>query len=269
MTNSTVSRRQLIKFGAGFIGTGALTAILGLERGSSRSAVAETTDVSELRWSYGGVGNPTRWGELSPEFATCAVGKNQSPINIEDALARNLAGIEFNYQSTPLEVVNTGRTIQVNSPPGSSFNIYGQRYDLVQFHFHTPSEHQIKGNAYAMELHLVHENQAGELAVVGVLIEEGKTHPLLTRIWENLPEAGRSNTDNANINAMDLLPNERSYYNYVGSLTTPPCSEGVNWIVLRTPIQADRAQIAQFMEFYQVNARPIQPLNGREIMLRT
>ncbi len=220
-------------------------------------------------WSYGGATNPTRWAELSPDFATCDSGKDQSPINITGAVKGKPSQISFNYESTPLIVLNNGHTIQVNYAPGSTVTIDGEEYALLQFHFHTPSEHTIDGNASAMELHLVHRNAAGKLAVVGVMIKEGAANPLIEEIWEKIPATGKTNTVNASaINAANLLPRGKAFYSYAGSLTTPPCSEGVKWNVLVEPITVSEDQIEAFTKIYQVDARPVQPTNGRVIELR-
>lgn len=220
-------------------------------------------------WHYGGAHNPTKWGDLKPEYAACKNGSSQSPINLEPAKISkaNLAKIEFSYQDVPLTIANNGHTIQVNYPPGSWVKIGEQKYDLLQFHFHTPSEHTVNNRAAGMELHLVHKNQAGQLAVIAVLIEQGKPHELLETIWEYIPETDEVvEESNLKINASKLLPPNQTYYSYSGSLTTPPCSEGVNWQVLATPIEASPEQIEAFAEIYHVNARPVQPLSNREIV---
>lgn len=219
-------------------------------------------------WSYGGAENPTQWGQLSKDFSLCELGRDQSPINIEDAVPGNSALIEFNYQSTPLEIVNNGHTIQINYGEGSSATIAGENYNLLQFHFHTPSEHTLNQKASAMELHLVHQNASGQLAVVGVMIDKGAQNPVLEAIWSNLPsKEGTKRPTHKMTNAKDLLPPGRSYYSYPGSLTTPPCSEQVSWNVMAQPIQASEEQIATFASVYPVNARPVQPTNGRIIQL--
>ena len=217
-------------------------------------------------WSYGGAENPTRWAGLSPKFQLCEIGRNQSPINFSQANRKNSGKIEFNYQSTPLEVINNGHTIQVNYPKGSSINVNGKTYELLQFHFHTPSEHTVNQQAYALEGHLVHRNQDGKFAVVGVFLKEGDRNPFLESIWKNLPAKGKTQKiSNVKIDASRLLPTSNSYYSYEGSLTTPPCSEGVTWIVMKRPIEASKEQIAKFASLYNVNARPVQPINGRQI----
>ncbi|RMF24467.1 MAG: carbonic anhydrase family protein [Cyanobacteria bacterium J083] len=222
-------------------------------------------------WSYGGADNPTQWGRLGDDFAACELGRDQSPIdiNIDEAIKSTPAKIEFNYSSVPLVVVNNGHTAQVNYQPGSSVKIDGEEYELLQFHFHTPSEHTVSEKASAMELHLVHRNSKGELAVIGVMMEEGLANPFIDKIWQHIPLEPRVNeVEKMTFNAQDLLPKDISYVSYAGSLTTPPCSEGVKWHVLTEAIEVSPTQIANFQKLYQVNARPIQPLNGRTIKLR-
>ena len=176
--------------------------------------------------------------------------------------------IQFNYQPINLTVKNNGHTIQVDYPPGSAIVLDGKKYELLQFHFHTPSEHTVDRIALAMEMHLVHQNSEGNLAVVGVLVKEGEENYFLQQIWEHLPESkGEKEVKGVKINAENLLPSNRDYYSYSGSLTTPPCSEGVSWNVLKMPIEASAEQIEHFMEIYQMNARPVQPLNRRKIKL--
>jgi carbonic anhydrase len=225
-------------------------------------------DTIQPDWGYSGAANPNAWGKLIPEFNTCAVGMEQSPIDLKDAVTGSSAPIGFNYKSSPLIVVNNGHTIRIDYAPGSSISIDGEQYALLQFHFHTPSEHQIDGIATAMELHLVHRNEAGKLAVVGVTIDTGTEHPVISTIWRWVPTSGQTSIiKTTTINAADLLPTRKSYYSYAGSLTTPPCSEGVKWYVLESPISLSVEQIDRFKMFYPVDARPIQPINDREIKI--
>jgi carbonic anhydrase len=217
-------------------------------------------------WTYGGSTNPTQWGQLDESFIQCEIGRDQSPINIVvDQDTEDMpVGISFDYTAVPLSIVNNGHSIQVNYEPGSSIRINGEEYALLQFHFHTPSEHHIGGIASAMELHLVHRNEAGQYAVVGVMMEAGEPHETIANLWDHIPEEGNTNTvANLMVNAADLLPDGMGYFGYSGSLTTPPCSENVLWTILTEPIQVSEEQIAAFEQFYPVNARPIQPTNGR------
>lgn len=220
------------------------------------------------QWGYEGTANPTRWGKLTRDFATCELGVDQSPIDITGAVKGQPVQIAFNYQPSPLNVVNNGHSIQVKYAPGSTVSIDGAEYALLQFHFHTPSEHKIAGKAAAMELHFVHRNAAGKLAVVAVMMNEGKEHPLIAKIWNAIPSTGKTTAiSTSKIDASNLLPQSKSYYTYAGSLTTPPCSEGVKWQILTAPITVSNTQIREFAKFYPVNARPLQPTHTRRIEL--
>lgn len=219
-------------------------------------------------WGYEGEFAPENWGELAPEFSTCKTGQKQSPINLQKkASSSNLPAIQFDYKYSPLEVINNGHTIKVKYAPGSSISIAGKRYELLQFHFHTPSEHQINSQTYPMVAHLVHKSSDGDLAVIGVLMKEGKANNFISALWSNIPKQSKTQKviRGIQINASALPPANQSYYNYPGSLTTPPCSEGVNWIVLKTPIEVSKEQIQQFQSIYNGNARPVQPLNNRQV----
>lgn len=244
-------------------------------RAETHEAIAENHYL--VHWSYGGSRNPSRWGKISAEYVLCKTGQYQSPINFDsDNFERKINSestpkpLKFNYQRIPLTVKNNGHTIQVDysggSSGGSSMEIDGETYRLLQFHFHTPSEHTVDEMAYGMELHLVHQNQAGNFAVVGVFIEEGAENYFLQQIWDHLPESeGEKTLEKLMVNAYNFLPENREYYSYDGSLTTPPCSEAVKWYVMTTPIEASAEQIEQFMEIYPMNARPVQPLHRRKI----
>ena len=222
-------------------------------------------------WSYEGETGPAAWGKLEKDFTTCSIGKVQSPIDITTAKAgkANLGPIAFAYKTSTLKIIDNGHTIQVNVDGGSSISIGGQTYELKQFHFHRPSEEKIDGKSYEMVAHMVHKSAEGKLAVVGVLFTQGTESAFLQKIWDNLPtETGKEITvAGATFNPIDLLPAKRSYYNFSGSLTTPPCSEGVNWFVLNTPVEVSRAQYARFGAMYPMNARPTQQVNGRPIQL--
>lgn len=220
-------------------------------------------------WSYQGTTGPAQWGNLESEFVSCKLGKRQSPIDIRESAVKkaDLAPIEFHYKPSTLKVVDNGHTIQVNYEPGSTIAVGGKNYQLVQFHFHKPSEEKINGKPYDMVVHLVHRNAEGKLAVVAVLIRNGQANPLIETLWSNLPaDKGKERVvAGTRIDASVLLPTDRSYYTFTGSLTTPPCSEEVTWFVLRNPKQLSGAQIARFGKIYPMNARPVQPLNGRVV----
>lgn len=217
-------------------------------------------------WSYSGHGGPTKWGELDQAYATCKLGKVQSPIDIRGAKAADLPAIKFDYKPSPLKLIDNGHTIQVNYAPGSSIDVGGTRYELVQFHFHKPSEEKIEGKSHAMVAHLVHKGGDGKLAVVAVLLDKGGASSTIDAIWENLPkEREKEASVEAMVDAATLLPGDKGYYTFEGSLTTPPCSEEVRWFVLKTPVKISEREIAAFGKLYPKNARPTQPLNGRAI----
>ena len=229
-------------------------------------AMAEGTH----HWTYEGAEGPEHWGELGEEFRMCSEGANQSPIDLVADVHADLPELVFEYYSSPVDVINNGHTIQQNNKPGSFFRIpeRGTSFELKQFHFHSPSEHTIDGRSFAMEVHFVHADENGALAVVGVMIDEGDEHPVLNKLWAFMPEqVGETSQQPIGIEETNLLPPTREYFTYGGSLTTPPCSEGVIWIVLKTPIEASASQIATFKErIGSDNNRPIQPHNARLIL---
>ncbi|WIV98935.1 carbonic anhydrase [Kinneretia aquatilis] len=219
-----------------------------------------------VHWGYAGEGAPDKWAELSPEFRQCAVGTRQSPIDIRDGIRVDLEKIQFEYRPSSFAVLDNGHTIQVNVAPGNTLQVMGRRFELLQFHFHRPSEERINGRQYDMVAHLVHKDAEGRLAVVAVLLERGQDQALVQTIWNNLPlEKGEALPAPGLLDLNQLLPENRAYYTYMGSLTTPPCSEGVLWMVMRTPVQVSPNQIAIFSRLYPMNARPIQAGSGRLI----
>lgn len=221
-----------------------------------------------MHWGYSGAGRPEIWGELDKSYATCKTGQAQSPIDITASAPTVVESITFNYRATPLKIVNNGHTIQVNTNPESSITLHGKKYTLVQFHFHSPSEHTMHGKHAVMELHLVHKNDEGQLAVVGVLMQPGKPHPLLKTLVEQLPANVNQEQviQSVRLNPKNLLPRATQYYHYNGSLTTPPCSEGVAWFVMKTPLEVSAEQVAQFTAVMHQNARPVQPLHNRVVL---
>lgn len=256
--------RQRIKL----IGLVAATLLAG---GGSAWADSETAHHT-AHWAYKGEAGPANWGDLKNEYATCGQGTQQSPIDIrsDNAISADLGAIQFDYKAVPLKVVNNGHTIQVNYAPGSSITVAGKTYQLLQFHFHTPSEHTVNGEAAPMELHFVHRNDAGELAVVGVMTEKGQMHEALQPVWDRLPhEINKEMTvAGLQVDAATLLPPQSgNYYHYMGSLTTPPCSEIVSWFVLKDPIVVSEAQIARFIDMIGANARPVQGINRRLVVV--
>jgi carbonic anhydrase len=228
---------------------------------------ASAQHATHSHWAYEGEAGPTHWGALESSYKACGAGKEQSPIDIRDAKAAELPAIAFSYRPTPLKVVDNGHTIQVSYAPGSFITVGGQRYELQQFHFHHPAEEKVAGRSYPMVAHLVHKNAAGHLAVVAVLMTKGAANPLVAKLWQNLPaESGRkANTAAEMIDASQLLPATRGYFTFSGSLTTPPCSEGVTWLVLKTPTEVSSGEVLTFARKYPHNVRPTQALNGRVV----
>lgn len=223
-------------------------------------------------FSYEGATGPEHWWELcAPQNLTCEAGTRQSPIDLPAAPEGDLPHLVLNYHPIPLKVENTGNTIEVKVAPGSFLRLGRERYELAQFHFHTPSEHRLQGQAYPMELHFVHKNALGELAVVGVFLREGAANPVIQEIWDHIPgeaepESAHDEEIGEEIDPEDLLPADRGYYRYAGSLTTPPCTEGVRWHVLHTPVDVSAAQIEEFQALFPLNARPLQPLHDRPVL---
>lgn len=224
-------------------------------------------DKSPTYWGYAGQTGPSHWAELNKDFRTCQLGQQQSPINIVGAKSADLPSIQFDYHAFSPTLINNGHTVQVDVAPGSSIRVGDQKYDLLQFHFHTPSEEQVNGKRYDMVWHLVHKNASGQLAVVAVLVKRGKENSFLAPISADLPskEHQERKIDKVSLDLNEFLPTQRGYYQFQGSLTTPPCSEGVSWYVLKQPVEASAAQIAAFHKLFGNNARPVQALGKRTI----
>ncbi|MBC7699015.1 MAG: carbonic anhydrase family protein [Massilia sp.] len=220
----------------------------------------------DLHWEYTGATGPQSWGQLKPEFQACNTGKRQSPIDIREGIKVQLEPIQFDYRPTPFRVIDNGHTVQVNLDAGNNITVSGRRYELVQFHFHRPSEERINGRQYEMVAHLVHKDAQGRLAVVAVLLDQGKEHPMVQLVWNSLPL--EKSTEQASPVMLDMnlmLPEQRQYYTYMGSLTTPPCTEGVLWMVMKQPATLSPYQASVFSRLYANNARPVQSASGRMI----
>lgn len=223
----------------------------------------------KAHWGYTGNTGPAHWGKLSEKFIACSTGRNQSPINLTGMVQADLADIKFNYRRVTLKILNNGHTIEAKYAKGSRISVDRHTYELLQFHFHSPSENHINGRSFPLEAHLVHADKKGNLAVVAVMFVEGKSNPFIDTLWKHMPaKAGTENSvPNIRINVMDLLPANKAYYRYNGSLTTPPCSEGVRWMVMKNPVEISRAQGKKFHSTMRVdNNRPVQPLNARLIL---
>lgn len=237
-------------------------------------------------WGYGEDDGPALWAELSPAYAVCGDGRRQSPVNLSvipegdrtHSQDPGRRGIAFEYRASPVrvlrqshivDVLNSGHTIQINPEGESALDLDGQRFKLVQYHFHAPSEHTLNGRRFPMEMHAVHQSSTGELAVVGIFIESGAAHPAIAKLWEHIPEEEGmlDHHENVEISPGALLPNEITIYRYSGSLTTPPCNEEVRWMVIAEPIELSAEQIETFKKIYLGNSRTLQPLNGRKFEL--
>ena len=217
-------------------------------------------------WSYDGEGGPHAWHQLKPEFGKCGSGARQSPIDIRDGIRVDMDPVQFDYRASAFRVIDNGHTVQVNVAAGNSIEVMGRRFELLQFHFHRPSEERIEGKQFDMVAHLVHKDRDGRLAVVAVLLERGSAHPLVQAVWNNLPlEKGEELVARGTLDLNHLLPKDPRYFTYMGSLTTPPCSEGVLWMVMQQPVTLSAEQIDVFARLYPMNARPLQQASGRLI----
>ena len=243
-------------------------------------------------WAYSGSEGPSHWGSLAKEYSTCSAGHNQSPINLTSTTPDKLFKLNFNYQSVPMSILNNGHTIQINYNTvnnsdenkieiggksylmssavqhNSSISISGEVYKLLQIHFHSPSEHQVVGESFPLEAHFVHINAQNQLAVIGVIFKLGNSNNFLSKLWKQMPtSAGPAKTyNNILVNGGELLPENKSHYHYRGSLTTPPCSEGVRWFVMKNHTQVSQSQVHKFNSIVGKNNRPIQPRNQRFVL---
>lgn len=235
---------------------------------AGRIRAQEHSSPDNLHWSYAGPSGPEHWGDLEQDYATCKTGSRQSPIDIVGAKPSDLPPIHFNYQISPLKIINNGHTIQIDYESGSTITIGDKHYALVQFHFHHPSEEKIAGKQFDLVAHLVHKDEQGNLAVVAIFFQSGQTNPFLDLLWKYVPKDIGKEVANkkVNLNVADLLPADRSYFKFAGSLTTPPCSEGVTWYVLKNVVELSPDEVSTFAKWYPMNARPIQPTNDREIL---
>jgi len=217
-------------------------------------------------WGYGGKAGPDHWADLEADYGQCRLGHEQSPIDIRSARKADLAPISFAYADGPAEIANNGHSVQVTPSAGGAITVGGVEYALIQFHFHAPSEEKIEGKAHAMVAHFVHKSADDTLAVVAVLLDAGRENGAWRPIFDNLPgQADETRLIPGGVDPGRLLPEARGYYAFMGSLTTPPCSEGVRWFVMKHPVSISQAQLASFRKLYPHNARPTQPINGRAI----
>lgn len=220
-----------------------------------------------IHWGYEGEEGPAQWGSLAKEFSACGEGRNQSPVDLAANLDPDLPELVFDYdQPRLLEEVNTGHAIQENVHPGNMLRVLGKSFELKQFHFHSPSEHTLQGQHFPMEIHFVHQDEAGNYAVVGLMVEEGAHNPLLDRLPSFRAERGEDPYADL-IDYNELFAGRQDYFLYNGSLTTPPCSEGVQWLVMKQPLVASAGQIQHYRDLLGfANNRPVQPQNSRLIL---
>lgn len=234
-------------------------------------STADPEAESSTKWSYMGADGPAHWGSLDPVYRACTTGRRQSPINLAHATRGTLPPLRFSYVKSTFELHNNGHSVEADAGPGNMISVSGVAYRLVQFHYHAPSEHRIDGHSFALELHLVNESISGQLLVLGVLIRPGRANARFNRLIAALPTHDGQHSHLTGFNPLSLLPDNGHgpRYAYSGSLTTPPCKEGVRWNVLATPVELSPAQIWRFTVIYDHNSRPLQPRNGRTVVLST
>jgi carbonic anhydrase len=227
---------------------------------------AASARAESAHWAYEGHGGPADWGELDKSFTACSIGTQQSPIDLAGGIKADLVDLAFDWKPQAYKIANNGHTIQANAAPGSTIGLDGARFELKQFHFHTPSEHVLNGRRSAMEVHFVHADANGQLAVVGMLMKAGNALPAFAAIMADAPSKEGEKTAAAPIDPNSFRPESRTLYRYHGSLTTPPCSEIVNWNVFTNEIEVAQADIAAFQALFPMNARPLQTMNRRFLL---
>ena len=234
--------------------------------------VSTIAKAAEIHWTYQNLSGPDHWAELDPSFAACTSGQAQSPINLTAADSVDLVDPHFHYEPVPLNLLNNGHTVQIPYAPGSYMMVDGEQYNLLQFHFHSPSEHAIEGKVQSAELHLVHQSEAGQLAVLAILLQGDEQISESVAGYRELSQvlpakAGDRVRTEETINAQTLLPTKATTYRYSGSLTTPPCTEAVNWLVMTEPVKLPPKQISQYERLLNHNNRPLQQLNLRRVQI--
>jgi len=245
----------------------ALGVLFGIVSGGCTSPTP-TEAGSHGHWSYEGDTGPAHWGDLDSSYGLAKTGKSQSPINLVASITETAPRLRFEYGESAIHEVNNGHTIQENCDPGSAVRVGSERFALRQFHFHSPSEHHLEGKGSPLECHLVHQNEAGDLLVIGILFEVGEENPFLARVWSHIPArpGEEVHVESVRLKIADLLPKSHTSYRYEGSLTTPPCTENVRWIVFEETMPLSRKQLAHFRRFYHHNNRPLQPTNDRPVL---
>ncbi|GGC95882.1 carbonic anhydrase [Thalassobacillus devorans] len=239
---------------------------------TNENSETSNSESDQSKWSYKGETGPEHWRELDPAYEACANGSEQSPINLEFShlqAGEDIENIQIQYEPTPFTIINNGHTVQANASTDSNHMVVeDNKYQLAQFHFHTPSEHQFNGVIFDMELHLVHEDANGEIAVLGVMIQEGTENEALASVWDILPDEETSEEKqlDGKIDLQAILPQNQTSFHYNGSLTTPPCTEEVKWVIFKQPIEMSKEQIQAFQQIFPDNHRPVQPLNDRSVL---
>ncbi|VAV82325.1 Carbonic anhydrase, alpha class [hydrothermal vent metagenome] len=231
------------------------------------SSHGESKSHAKPHWSYEGKYGPSHWGTMLSEYSACGKGKRQSPINITRASEAELSPLKFKYRkSKSLTILNNGHAIQINQRKGSLLYLDGTEFDLLQVHFHSPSEHNVDGESFPMEAHFVHADKDGNLGVVGLMIKVGSHNKALDNIWKVLPKTKKKEKLSIAYDIDELLPTDKSYYRYAGSLTTPPCTESVTWLVLKSPIEISKDQLKAYRKILHKTNRPIQGRNNRLVL---
>lgn len=265
-----MNRRNALKriFGSIVVACPSCLACASALGAGQKTTTASSENAHLGEWGYSGAGAPEHWSELSADYQACNAGSEQSPINLEGAIDARLRKININYAPVPLQIVNNGHTIQCNCESGA-IQIDKIRFKLTQFHFHHPSEHLLRGKKFPLEIHFVHVATSGAISVLGVFVQQGKQNTTIEQIWNQLPKhkGAEQSYGGIMINLNELLPKQSGYFRYFGSLTTPPCSEIVTWSVFRDPIEMNRLQIEEFANIFPNNARSVQPLNRRHLLL--
>lgn len=233
---------------------------------SSAKVVSSPHATPTSQWSYEGASGPQAWAGLKPEYATCGKGERQSPIDVRDGIKVQLDAVQFHYQAPDFRVLDDGRTVKVLVGAGSAIEVAGQRYELTHLQFHRPAEVHVNGKVFDMAVHLFHQDNQGRHAVVAVPLQRGNAHPAVQMVWNNLPlEKGVEQAARSPLDLLALLPLDQRYITFMGSMTTPPCQEGVLWVVMKNPVSISEYQEAVFSRLYPMNARPLQALNGRMV----
>jgi carbonic anhydrase len=232
-------------------------------------ATAEPEADRSTKWSYTGANGPAHWGSLNPAYHVCSTGRRQSPINLVRPARGRLPRLRFSYRNSSFAMDNNGHSVEADPGLRNIVTMSGVAYQLLQLHFHAPSEHRVDGRSFALELHLVNDSSTGRLLVLGVLIRPGRANPAFDRLIAALPTTPGQRRRLTGLNPLSLLPEKGlgARYAYSGSLTTPPCTEGVGWNVFAAPVELSPAQIRRFTVIYNHNNRPLQPSNGRAVLL--